>query len=81
MLEGMIERERGERVQQAGGDGHGPRVPAGCDAARKTAGGFQVHAEGKETEKLHEEEGAVGADLARGEAGGEIGGAPGDGAG
>jgi hypothetical protein len=30
---------------------------------------------------LHEEKRALGADLARGEAGGEIGGAPGDGAG
>ena len=55
--------------------------PARRDAVRKAAGGFQVHAKGQEAKKLHEEKRAVGADLARGEARGKIGGAPGDGAG
>ena len=80
VLEGMVERERRQHVQQTRGDGHGPGLPARRDAMRKTAGGFQVDAEREETEKLHEEKSAIRADAARRETRGEIRGSPGKGA-
>ena len=45
-------------------------------AARDSPSRFQINGERDESEKLHEEESAVGADASRGEAGGKIRDAP-----
>ena len=61
--------------------GKRPRLPSRRDAFEKSTAEFQIDAERDETEELHEEERAVGADAAGGEPRRKIGSAPAHGAG
>ncbi len=56
-------------------------MPSRGDAFEKSAAEFQIHAESDETEELHEEKRAVGADATGGKSRCKIGSAPAHGAG